>query len=381
MVSAAKLRLNGFIFSLQCALGALYQEILGFRFNYPLDVVEEAGPKGSLEYYLYSDRLSWSVMRMDTAGVPRVRGRLYGEVYKPGYIAWWGLVNLGHYLRNNVESSRETFLRQVDWLEGHAEMGPAGSVTWPNRYHSLEGHTPLKAPWVSSHDQGLAISALVRGYRLTRKPQLLDLLRGAHVIYRVETRHGGLRAPVKGGAIYVERPGTPVPGILDGFLTSLLGLHDLWIETGNPEVESLFREGLLGLKGMLPLWDYRNKWSWYATRAYLCPPTYHVLNRNLISVLAKITGDAALSTCADQWNPDHLSWIDRLEIYLGFLMTKNRCRLRVRTWRHNRDRVLKVVAGDATESTLNPVSPDVQTELTSGIKAAAELSRENGLPN
>lgn len=321
------------------ALKALREEILGFRFSYPLQVVSQAGPKDSLHYYLYSDQLSWSVMSMDTTRVPRARGRLYGEVYKPAYIAWWGLVNLGHYLRRNDVSYREAFLRQVDWLESHAVIRPDGSVVWPNQYNHLEGDTLLVAPWVSAYDQGLVISALVRGYRLTARPRLLKLLRGAHHVFEISTDYGGVREPASTGAIYLEIPGGPLPGILDGFLTSLLGLYDLSVETGDAEVKSLFDDGIAGLKTFLPVWDYRQKWSWYATRTYLCPPPYHVQNRNLLTVLARLAGEPDLAWQAERWNPDVLSAMDKLEIYLAFQLTKNWSRVRHRTWQQSKHRI------------------------------------------
>ena len=106
--------------SLGYALRALRREVLQFRFDYPLDIDLDAGPKYSLRYYLYSEKLTWSIMSMDPAGIPRARNRLTGVVYKPAYIAWWGLVNLGHFLRHHDGASREAFLKQVDWLESHA---------------------------------------------------------------------------------------------------------------------------------------------------------------------------------------------------------------------------------------------------------------------
>jgi hypothetical protein len=57
--------------SLRYATRALRREILEFRFDYPLEIEPEAGPKDSLHYYLYSEKLSWSVMSMDSAGIPR----------------------------------------------------------------------------------------------------------------------------------------------------------------------------------------------------------------------------------------------------------------------------------------------------------------------
>ncbi len=65
---------------LRHAVLALREEVLGFRFDYPLEIVSQAGPKESLEYYLYSDRLSWDVMRLDEVGIPRVWRR---KVYRP----------------------------------------------------------------------------------------------------------------------------------------------------------------------------------------------------------------------------------------------------------------------------------------------------------
>ena len=55
---------------------ALRKEILDFRFYYPLDVDPQAGARDSLHYYLYSEKLKWTVMQLDAAGVPRTRGRV-----------------------------------------------------------------------------------------------------------------------------------------------------------------------------------------------------------------------------------------------------------------------------------------------------------------
>jgi hypothetical protein len=140
---------NRFLESLGYATRALQREIFQFRFEYPLEIVTEAGPKDSLHYYLYSEKLSWSLMSMDAAGIPQVRLRLPGTVYKPAYIAWWGLVNLGHFLRHGDEKSRSVFLNQVNWLESQAATRDDGAVVWPNRFDCVQGNTLLKAPWVS----------------------------------------------------------------------------------------------------------------------------------------------------------------------------------------------------------------------------------------
>ena len=351
------------------ALRALRREVLEFSFTYPLSIDPAGGPKDSLHYYLYSEKLSWSIMRMDQNGVPRVRNRLTGIVYKPAYIAWWGLVNLGHYLHHHDDASRDAFLKQVDWLEANAVTRPDGAVVWHNNWDILHGPTLLKAPWVSSYDQGLAISALVRGYRLTKRPHLLELLRGASRIFSLNCDEGGVRDPLSMGAVYSELPGQPVPGIQDGFMTSLLGLYDLYVETEDPAVKALFDDGIAGLKASLPVWDYRNKWSWYGSRGYLCPPSYHWLNRLLLQVLGGLAGEAELSEYAQAWNPSSLSALGRAEIFLFFLMTKNAARIRNRTWRLNAAKVRALADREAKPPMREDVSP------TSAVAALPEYSR------
>ncbi|HVN18167.1 MAG TPA: D-glucuronyl C5-epimerase family protein [Dongiaceae bacterium] len=329
--------------TLRFALTALRTEIWDFEFRYPLDMDSEAGPPESLHYYLYSENLSWDVMVSDSSGIPRVRHRLYGEAYAPGYIAWWGLVHLGHFLRHGDEASREVFLKQVDWLESFATVREDGAVIWPNPFHLLEGATLICAPWPSAHTQGQVISALVRAHRLTKRPGLLELLRGSSRVFELTVEDGGVRIPLTRGALYTEKPGTPVPVILDGFQTALLGLYDLATETKDSRVNELFREGVDGLKLMLPQWNYRGKWSWYGARAYLCPPGYHKLNYLQMMTLERLTADETLAHCAQSWSMERLSWADRAEIYTAFLFTKNAHRIKHRTWKQNRRMVKEMI--------------------------------------
>jgi hypothetical protein len=316
------------------AFRALRKEILGFDFRYPLDIDPAAGPRDSLHYYLYSNALKWEAMRMDSAGIPRTWDRTTGTTYWPGYIAWYALVQLGHYLRGSGAQHLDIFLKQIDWLEENAVVRADGTVVWTMNFDYREGSVLLRAPWVSAHAQGLAISAMVRGWRVTGKPHLLELLRRSADIFDLDESRGGIRAQIDGHTFFTEKPGCPLPGILDGFMTSLLGLYDLNTEIDDAGVAERFRAGMAGLKELLPWWDYGTKWSWYGCREYLSPPAYHCLNRLLLSVLGGLSGDSDLKELADCWNPANLSRIERAQIYLSFLATKNAARLRHRTWLH-----------------------------------------------
>jgi len=322
----------GVLDSLSCAATAIRSEIVDFDLDYPLEIDLDAGVKDSLHYYRYSDALAWRARRTDADGIPRAWYRTTGARYWPAYSAWYGLVNLGHYLRRRDERFLEAFLRQVDWLEQNAVTRDDGAVVWPMTFDYQVGETRLRAPWVSAHAQGLAISALVRGWRVTKRSALLDLLAGSARIFELDDARQGIRLQSRGSVLYTEVPGGPPPGILDGFLTSLLGLYDLFVETGDPSVGRLFDDGLAGLASVLPEWDYRHKWSWYGCHNYLSPPAYHCLNRLLLGVVAGLGDAPQLAVRAEEWNPAHLAPTERAEIYLLFLVTKNACRIRHRTW-------------------------------------------------
>jgi len=336
--------------AVKCAVRALKKEIFGFSFDYPLYSVPEASALDSLHYHLYSDALAWEALRLDSSGIPRAWYRVTGAVYWPSYIAWYGLVQLGHYLRRGDEVNLNAFLRQVSWLEENAVSRSDGAVVWPMNFDYPNGTVVLKAPWISAYTQGLVISALVRAWRLTKRPQLLELLKNSAKVFELDVEDSGVRVSLDGHTLYTEIPGGPLPGILDGFMTSLIGLHDLYVETEDPVVGRLFEEGIAGLMSVLPRWDYRNKWSWYGCRAYLSPPAYHNLNCLLLEVLARLSRERRLAEYARQWNPKQLSALDRTEIYLGFVLTKNANRFRHRTWRQTADKA------PAPSRTLAPVS-------------------------
>lgn len=328
----------------ECAVRALKKEIFEFRFDYPLYNVPESFAKDSLHYYMYSDALSWEALRMDPSGIPKAWYRVTGAVYWPAYIAWYGLIQLGHYLRRGKKANLNSFLKQISWLEKNAVLRGDGAVVWPMNFDYPNGPVLLKAPWISAYTQGLVISALVRAWRLTKRHELLELLRCSARVFELDVKDCGVRVSLDGQTLYTETPGGPLPGILDGFLTSLIGLYDLYLATEEPVVRRLFEQGIAGLKYALPRWDYRGKWSWYDC-AYLSPPAYHNLNCLLLDVLAQLSEEPLLAEYSQRWNPKQLSALDRTEIYFGFVLTKNANRLRHRTWRQKQQKTCTALGG------------------------------------
>jgi len=143
----------------------------------------------------------------------------------------YALDNLEKYLRSGKHLHLNIFLNQVNWLEQCVVIRMDGAVVWPQNFDMWEGTTLLKAPWLSANVQGLVISALVRAWRITRQQSLLNLLKGSARIFQLDCECNGVRVRAGGHVVYTEYPGLPAPGIMDGFMTALLGLYDLYMET------------------------------------------------------------------------------------------------------------------------------------------------------
>ena len=315
--------------TLSYAARALQRESLGFRFYYPVEEVKEAGPVDSLHYYVWSDSLFLDNMDFDSAGIPRKSYRRQGLQYNPLFIAWWGLHNLERYLREGDKTNLEKSLAQVRWLKTNAVCRADGAVVWPCYFAWREGHCVLESGWISAMYQSVVISLLVRGYRVTGDNDLLDLCVKGTRVFHQSVQEGGVRTIERGHILYEEYPAFPLPRVLDGLIFSLLGLYDLAVQTQDPVVETLLKQGVEGLKASIGMWDYRGRWSWYGTHGYLCPPHYHTLNYLLLGILGRLTGDATLINYAARWNVRNLSLLSKAEVYVLFLLSKNMARLRL----------------------------------------------------
>lgn len=316
----------------KCAYAALKEEFCGFDFTSPYEVDVSAVGDESWRYPIFSNRLRWTALRMDSRGVACSWARTTGVRYWPGNVAWYGLHELGRFHRSGDARHLEAFLRQVDWLESAATETTGGSVEWRHFFDYPEDQIVLRSPWISSFAQGFVLSALVRAWRIRRTRRLSYLLERASSPFSKSVEHGGLRVTHGGHVFYTEVPGGLTPGILDGFLVSLIGLHDLSTVVPDDAVKVCLRDGMAGLVGLLPFWDYKRKWSWYGHHLHLCPPLYHHWNQALLQVLHAISNDDRIRDTARYWNTDRLSRIDRLEIYGQYLFTKNRSRVAARTW-------------------------------------------------
>lgn len=170
----------------------------------------------------------------------------------------------GNGLFDNITFARTEhiahFYDAAEWFVQHQDDDTGG---WPNPVRrKLTGFNELKQGWYSAMGQGHAISLLARAYyHSSGDERYLNAAFKGLKPFRIPSRQGGVLARFMGKFDwYEEYPTTPASYVLNGFIYSLLGLYDLSIigpadNKGTMEAVVLFRQGMISLKKLLPLFD------------------------------------------------------------------------------------------------------------------------------
>ncbi len=238
-------------------------------------------------------------------GIPVVNYKWGGPQVNPAYVALWGLNCLHRRQQQDFETA-------IAWLHANAQTASNETRVWHYGFDWVEGRAFLKAPWISAMSQGLAVSALVRSYRLSRRQADLDLALAAARIFQVPVADGGVLDDRAAGVFLEEYPAKPYARILDGFCFAVVGLLDLLQETcGEKALQVLAGRCLDTIEAQLPAWEFMGCWSWYGREGFLCDDTYHRLNRTLLTVLARVSGREGFDRYARKWNPARLNRVQR----------------------------------------------------------------------
>jgi hypothetical protein len=160
-----------------------------------------------------------------------------------------------------------------------------GFVAWEYLF-AFGGGTP---PWISGLAQGTAIQALTRGSALLTDARYVTVAKRALGAF-ARRPPIGVRAPSASGQgrhylIYSFATGLRV---LNGFLQSLVGLHDLADATGDRRARRLFRDGDRAARREIPRYD-TGAWSLYAAGGSESDLGYHRLVRDFLNSLCART--------------------------------------------------------------------------------------------
>jgi hypothetical protein len=168
----------------------------------------------------------------------------------------------------------------------------AGGLAWEYEFQ-FDGGSP---PWVSALAEGTAIQALARAGHRLGKQSYLDVAHRALGIFH-SAPPLGIAVRTGAGRHYLIYSFSPGVHVLNGFIQSLIGLHDLTVLGNDSDAQSLFAAGDAEARVEVPHYD-TGAWSLY-DQVGESDLSYHELLRDfLFNLCARTRADAQGSAAA-----------------------------------------------------------------------------------
>jgi D-glucuronyl C5-epimerase C-terminus len=230
-----------------------------------------------------------SGQRVGFSGSPLVWQHYAGHGIQIQWLGTFGKLNAAW--RSSSDAALSRFVDEVLPLASER----AGGLAWEYLF-AFDGGAP---PWVSGLAQGTALQALGRAaVRLGRQADVLPVTRRALAIFATPPPEG-VRVPATGGVHYLQYSGLPGLRILNGFIQSLVGLHDYAESSQDPLAARLFADGDGAARVEVPSYD-TGAWSLYSRGSVTRESdlSYHVLLRDFLQNLCTRTAGPVPCTAA-----------------------------------------------------------------------------------
>lgn len=244
--------------------------------------------------------------------------------YNPVTIGGQGIRYYQKYCFNKNINNLSIFLSHADWLVENIRLDGSWNIT----HNKKIGRYILKAPWNSALSQGLGISVLVRAYKETNEEKYIITARKALIPFKKKIKNTGITTENNFGNFYEEYPLKENPThVLNGFITSLFGLYDLYLYDNNIEAKKLFDIGIVTLKKSINLYD-KGYWTKYSLNKNstlknhwnLASPWYQKLHVAQLYAIYKITNDSLFLKYSKKFqNQERNSWINYI-IYPAYVL-------------------------------------------------------------
>jgi len=229
--------------------------------------------------------------------------------YYPVYVAEYALANYNKYLETKNEESKEEFISHINWLVDNIVKKEKFGV-WEH-YYKLP-YYDFKIPWIHGMAQGLAVSALLRGYELTKEKKYLETAKLAYNVFNVFLDKGGVRYVDENGDLWLEEYSvTPPPHILNGYIFALLGAYDYYLFTKDKKAKDIWDKGIKTLENNLKNYDL-GYWSLYnLTHNHPAPVHYHKIHITQLNKLYKMTKKKIFKEYSEKWERYLNSWTNK----------------------------------------------------------------------
>lgn len=267
------------------------------------------------DYFRYSKTIFFREtdrIKFDENGLPQQK---FGEdfAYNPVQIANYALAEWGR-----MEGDDTRFLTAARHLLGMQSEDGAFPLDFTYR-HYTQVYT-YKPGWVDAMSPGLALSVFARAFLHTGDEVWLEAGNRTVSWLQVpfpEGAKGDLRdldPSLSGYVWWMEYPTKPHVFTLNGYIFTLIGLHE-WAEVGKSQDSAeMFEDGLKTLEKILPYYDIGNfstydlSYITYGSLWFLEPQKphmnagYHHVHIYQLRALHSITGIPTLKWVADRWN-------------------------------------------------------------------------------
>jgi len=224
------------------------------KFNFGPLIAEQPNYDVKTEYLFYTtEYLKDENVEKDKDGVRLVRHNNEYQ-YNPVSIAQYGLNMYGNYIQTSNQEYYEKAKIQADYL---LKIQDKKNGKFYYNYDFKVGGTnqTMKAPWSSAMAQGQVISLFSRMYHISKDKTYLAAAQLAMKPLTIDVKDGGLCADFFGHPYYEEYPTIPASYTLNGFMFTLIGLHDLYSISNDKQAKQLYNDGVETLEYCLPFYD------------------------------------------------------------------------------------------------------------------------------
>ena len=204
------------------------------------------------------------------------------------------------------KSYLEKFFKHADFLvENLTTRGNFG--VWLVQFPWIAPCYFCKQPWISGMYQGLGLSALVRGWKISKNEKYLVAAQKVLLSFEVPVSKGGvLKVDRRGFWWYDEYACARSANVLNGFLFALIGIYEYYDVSKDPKALTLFDNGIKTALHYIEEYDLNFpvfKWSKYDDKLlFYSGPKYHNWHVKQLLKLHEITRDKEFLTWALRWS-------------------------------------------------------------------------------
>lgn len=242
-------------------------------------------------FFHHPDELSWT-LAFNQSNIPRGSRLSAAEnVVNPLFPAYYALVCFNHFHKTKDEESLNKFWDQVHFLEKTGEETPNEFFLW------IDIPVPafqLTRPFYNGITQALCLSCFIRAYQLSNEKRYRELSDKIFKTFFLPFEDGGVLFYTEKGLPWIlEYPSEQPPLVLNGFITTIIGILEYLQAMGANDDRQMINELLQSLWQHLP--DFkRGRYFKYAMKYNrLSNISYRGLYPTLFLHLYSLTGHAA----------------------------------------------------------------------------------------